>query len=127
MNQEAAPQETAPKPKEHPFIDLVRHLTPDTSSKLKERLMPPKVGAMFAIGPFIFRVGYINAGKLQFSSEFYGLKLPEGIMRPGGAIEAQQPEPAKPTKNVTLEVHDGFIDQRAIFGQRAANGQNPTS
>lgn len=119
---ESPTQEPAPK-KDHPFVELVKHLTPDTSSKLKERLMPPKTGAMFAIGPFVFVVGYINAGKMQFSSNFYGLRINEGILRPGGAIEPFD-QPAK-SKNVTLDVHDGAIDGSSIFQPRAANGQNP--
>ena len=95
MDQATDQEVTDPKHQVHPIIELVRHLTPDTSSKLKERLLPPTTGVMFAIGPCVFKVGYINAGKMQFSSNFYGLKIPGGIMRPGGAIEPMEQEQTK--------------------------------
>lgn len=77
-----------------PITDLVQHLTLDTSAKLKAFLLPPKEGMKFAYPgtPFVYRVGYINHGSLKFSSEFYGLIVPEGIMRPGGAIETKEPQ-----------------------------------
>lgn len=96
-----------------PVTDLVRHLTADTSAKLKAFLLPPREGILFGIGPLVFRVGYINQGALKFSSEFYGLAVKDGIMRPGGRIEVKEPE-----KNITLEVQDGVIDGSAIFAPR---------
>lgn len=131
MNENQAPNQEAPKqltPQEQ-FIELVKNLAPDTSSRLKARLLPPAVGIMFVIGPFVFRVGYINPGKLQFSSDFYGLKVENGILRPGGVVEQEPKAPPKPHEvgrnpaNVTLDVKSSSVQADAIFGARGANGQ----
>lgn len=118
---------TEPTPKRNPLIDLVEHLTPDTSGKLKAILLPPRTGLIYTIGPLAFKIGYINPGKMQFNSEFYGLIVEGGILRPGGRIETPeethaQAQPVAPqtTKNgnVTLDVQSGAIDATAIFGKR---------
>ncbi len=114
------------------LVELVRNLTPDTSNKLKARLLPPVVGLAFPIGPFYFKVNYLNAGKMQFSAEFYGIKVPEGILRPGGAVEpvskpvSVPPKPANNPKNITLDVHSSSVDANSIFHrEKTANGQQP--
>jgi len=126
MDQATADQVAPTTIRPDPLTDLVAHMTADTSAKLKAFLLPPREGILFGIGPMIFRVGYINQGALKFSSEFYGLQVKEGIMRPGGKIEVQS-APIDPkveldsrvaSKNVTLEVQDGVIDGSAIFAPR---------
>lgn len=79
-----------------PITELVQHLTPDTSSKLKAFLLPPKEGIFFAIDRMVYRVGYINQGSLKFSSEFYGIRVKDGILRPGGRIESPNQKEAAP-------------------------------
>lgn len=109
------------------FIELITNLTPNSSAKLKARLLPPATGVKFRLGPFVFNVGYINAGRLQFSAEFYGMVTPDGILRPGGAVEKVQPAPAAPVaKNVTLDVHNSSVDANSIFHrEKTVNGQQP--
>ena len=87
MDQTTADQVAPATIRPDPLTDLVQHMTIDTSSKLKAFLLPPREGILFGIGPMIFRVSYINQGALKFSSEFYGLRVADGIMRPGGKIE----------------------------------------
>ena len=109
------------------FIELITNLAPDSSAKLKARLLPPMTGVKFRLGPFVFNVGYKNAGRLQFSAEFYGMVVPEGILRPGGVVEKVQPAHAAPAaKNVTLDVHSSSVDANSIFKRKeSANGQQP--
>ena len=128
MNDQPQPQDQPPKERKDPLRDLVTSLTPDTSSKLKGFLLPPKTGLMFAIGPFVYKVSAINAGQLRFSAEFYGFKEQTGILRPGGHLEIGPPE-TEPTKNnpanITLDVHSGSIDGNAIFKPRIKDEQTP--
>jgi hypothetical protein len=132
------PPQAEPQTQRNPLIELVQNLTPDTSAKLKAILLPPQTGLIYVIGPLAFKIGYINTGKMQFNSEFYGLLLPnkQGIMRPGGHIEPpQETRAANPApheigrnpNNVTLNVQSGAIDATSIFGKRQANGQNPVA
>jgi hypothetical protein len=134
MNEIQEPQ--AKEPPKDPLRELVSSLTPEGSNNLKAVFLPPKTGIMFLIGPFVYRVGAINEGKLRFSADFYGIRTADGkgIIRPGGEIEygppppIQQPPPPPPppsSKNITLDVHSGSLDGAAIFKPRAANGQTP--
>jgi hypothetical protein len=104
----------------NPLENLVRNITPDTSNKLKSLVLPPMEGIMFAIGPLVYRVGQINAGQLRFSAEFYGLRVENGILRPGGTIETRDQHH---NQNVTLDVHSASLDGAAIFGKRGENNQ----
>lgn len=42
------------------------------TNKDKEKLLPP-VGYEFALGPYLFRVVYVNAGKMRFSAVLRGM------------------------------------------------------
>jgi hypothetical protein len=111
----------------NPLRELIEKLTPDTSAKLKSLVLPPRVGLVFHLGPYAYRVSSINAGQLRFSCEFYGMVLPEeGIVRPGGLLETPQETAERmgpaPPKSVTLQVHNSSVDGAAIFGGR--HGQN---
>jgi hypothetical protein len=97
-----------------PVTDLVRNMTPDTSAKLKAFLLPPREGILFGIGPMVYRVGYINQGALKFSSEFYGLRTTDGIMRPGGQIEKQGEKLTENVKEASGEVQGSTIADLGI-------------
>lgn len=110
-----------------PLRELVEHLTVNTSSKIKALLLPPRTGLIFGIGPLAYKISAINAGQMRFSCEFYGYKVPDGIMRPGGQIETPEQtraanhaphEAGRNPNNVTLNVQNGVIDGSAIFKKR---------
>ena len=131
-NQTPNQEQTNPNPYEQ-LKELVRNLTPDTSNKIKARLLPPAVGLVVPVGPFFFKVSYINPGKMSFTAEFYGINTVGGILRPGGAVDpiGKPPAPAAqegllPKKNVTLDVHSSSVDANSIFYRdKTANGQQP--
>ena len=114
MDQATADQVAPTTIRPDPLTDLVAHMTADTSAKLKAFLLPPREGILFGIGPMIFRVGYINQGALKFSSEFYGLRVADGIMRPGGKIEKAPENIQRIDKEPAPEVQGEAISGKGI-------------
>jgi len=114
MDQATADQVAPATIRPDPLADLVRNMTADTSAKLKAFLLPPREGVLFGIGPMVYRVGYINQGSLKFSSEFYGLRVADGIMRPGGKIEKAPENIQRIDKEPAPEVQGEAISGKGI-------------